>query len=153
MSDFTPDEMEILVALLALGFLSGPDERCEREDGNPSRWQLARDINEGACGSFAEDLCEILVEGGVFDAFPLDGSTVGETAEGVHCWTYWRGRHYDAEVPWGVEDWRDLPFWSRYGVPETRQALSDQRAILDVLAAIWIRVRLRIRQEVAASSP
>lgn len=147
MSDFTTEDMELLVALLALDFLAGPDERCERGDGKPSRWELARDINEGACGSFSESLCEILVEGGVLDAFALDCASVGMVGDGVHCWTYWRGRHYDAEVPWGVEDWRELPFWGRFGVPRSRHPAADQRKMLDLIAATWVRVRQQIAAE------
>lgn len=31
-----------------------------------------------------------------------------------HVWLFCDGRHFDAESPWGTEDPRDLPFFSRF---------------------------------------
>src|SRR5580693_8138704 len=74
----------------------------------------ARAINAGGCGEFADRLVERLRAEGHIDAFVVDGFDLGRgILEGEHLWVWWRGRHYDAECAQGVEDWRDLPFWSR----------------------------------------
>lgn len=30
-----------------------------------------------------------------------------------HCWIYYKGKHYDAEEPEGVENWKNLPIFNR----------------------------------------
>lgn len=157
-ADFDRDDMTGLVASLACFYLGEPDDRPDYEDGTHGTWRAPRDINNGACGDFAETLCGILADNGVLDAVPLDGACVAHVKEGIHCWTWWRGRHYDAEAPEGVEDWRDLPFWHRYVTNRARSvrhrcarrrhvSLSDLRKMLSYLAATWVRVRTEIRRE------
>lgn len=73
-----------------------------------------RDINDGFCGDFSDQLMDDATAAGVLDVVPCEGFELsGDVVDGEHLWSYWRGRHYDAEAPEGVEDWRDLPFWLR----------------------------------------
>lgn len=58
-------------------------------------------INEVACDMFAEELAE---------AWP---GAVVRWGSG-QAWVEFNGRHYDAETPDGVEDWRDLPHFKEF---------------------------------------
>lgn len=71
------------------------------------------DINNGLCAEFADQL--VLKCGGrvydignnsmnYFDAFPN------------HSWVYYEGKHYDAETPFGVDYWWELPIFKRMAV-------------------------------------
>ena len=75
-------------------------------DGDPFN------INDGRCEEFmqrvvrrvpgAEERCSaMMVQDGMHPVF------------GGHVWVYFDGRHYDAETPDGVRDWRALPFMDR----------------------------------------
>ena len=86
-------------------------------------------INSGDCEEFMVALCEAarLTDDHDFctesflepeDHFTLPG----------HVWTYTDGRHYDAEAPDGVEDWRNLPIFQRIRkqLPEVYQPIFDK---------------------------
>lgn len=60
------------------------------------------EINEGRCGVVA------------FETFrQVDGIKVFEAGDSEHFWIFYKGRHYDAEVPTGVNDAFDLPIFGR----------------------------------------
>lgn len=60
------------------------------------------DINSGSCASVAER---------VFNE--VSGVHVWEAGPGDHVWIEYNGKHYDAEVPTGVDEPLDLPFFQR----------------------------------------
>lgn len=66
----------------------------------------ACDINGGECDTFADRVKAH------FPEVEFRDSPLG------HRWMYWNGRHYDAEVPNGVEDPAKLPFFLRIGAFE-----------------------------------
>jgi len=69
-----------------------------------------RAINNGNCDLFAEDLvlaAELFGEQGQVFVTPEDDELPG------HCWVFMRGKHFDAETPEGVVDWRELPIFKR----------------------------------------
>lgn len=71
----------------------------------------ARDINNGNCDYFAEDFlfaAKKLGNLGEFLATPDDEDLPG------HCWAFLSGKHFDAEAPEGVGDWRELPIFKRH---------------------------------------
>ena len=75
------------------------------------------EINEGECFDWATI---------VFDA--VEGSKIaGHNIGCGHCWVEYRGLCFDAEVPRGVKDWKQLPFWVRIreevGVTEWRDGV------------------------------
>ena len=68
------------------------------------------DINNGNCDYFAEDFLFVakkLGNPGRFFATPEDEDLPG------HCWAFVSGRHFDAEAPEGVGDWRELPIFKK----------------------------------------
>jgi hypothetical protein len=86
-----------------------------------SEGHTAREINSGICGMFAEKALQQvniddLPENGVFPAAtPVIESEIDIHTDDYphHEWVFAKGWHYDAEVPTGVADWRDLPFFNR----------------------------------------
>ena len=65
------------------------------------------DINSGHCEEFAFKLAEQLP--GCF----VIGTDWESSAPG-HFWIFASGRHYDAEIPDGTDDWRNLPIMKRH---------------------------------------
>jgi len=57
------------------------------------------DINDGRCDEFADRVCELVPDAGVWDLGIEHG----------HVCIKWNGRYYDAEEPEGVRHWRQLP--------------------------------------------
>lgn len=68
------------------------------------------EINSGNCDEAAEFVAAKLGDGAV-PTYTEDNSEDDDLPG--HCWVKWRGKHYDAEAPAGVTDWRDLPIFSR----------------------------------------
>lgn len=75
-----------------------------------------RMINQGSCIDFAEEVRKRTPE----DVFPMSIHMMyeGEPPKdmriyGGHEWIYFFGKHYDAEAPEGVDDFRELPFFKR----------------------------------------
>lgn len=69
------------------------------------------DINNGFCEDFAERLVEECGDG---EAVWLD--CIDEEAQALkvaHCVFVYRGFYFDAEEPYGVDDWRYLPICVR----------------------------------------
>lgn len=60
------------------------------------------DINSGNCANVAERVFE-----------NIDNTRVIEAGDGDHVWIKYKGVHYDAEVPTGVNDALKLPFFAR----------------------------------------
>lgn len=69
------------------------------------------DINNGICDYFAEDFlfaAKQLGNTGEFFVTPDDEDLPG------HCWAFVNGKHFDAEAPEGVGDWRELPIFKKH---------------------------------------
>jgi hypothetical protein len=91
------------------------------------------DINAGACMEFAEELytslknqniiVEILSDGLFYDPYndestemmlnPRDYGNKPDNFEKIglpsHYWIYYKGTHYDCDVPYGVDDMFEIP--------------------------------------------
>lgn len=63
------------------------------------------DINSGNCDRVSQKVAKGVPE-----------ATEMKVGDGDHYWIKYNGRHYDAEVPTGVDHWRDLPIFIR--IPE-----------------------------------
>lgn len=68
-------------------------------------------INNGYCGWVSDEII------GFLNAFEDDETSYRqlESPRGYpgHFWIEYKGRHYDAEAPDGVELWTDLPIFKR----------------------------------------
>lgn len=64
--------------------------------------QTLEEINQGNCGKVASRVAQ-----------QIDGVTVLEVGTGDHFWIEYNGKHYDAEVPTGVDTFRELPIFAR----------------------------------------
>lgn len=89
------------------------------------------EINDGDCEEFAyavlgyllndpykdqHDNCRELCESNFLDFGDLPG----------HTWVYYNGKHYDAECPDGVTDWRHLPLYEKIrDIPPLSRDLRD----------------------------
>jgi hypothetical protein len=75
-----------------------------------------RDVTERASGEFALALLAML-GGDPGDDDPnlriLFTEDLNEPGLPTHAWLFYGGRHYDAECPRGVRDWRHLPVFRR----------------------------------------
>jgi hypothetical protein len=74
----------------------------------------ASEINNGLCEEFAGKVIDYM-DGESQDLYDLATpyTDVYEDWPG-HYWVYYKGKHYDAECPEGVENWEDLPIFQRY---------------------------------------
>lgn len=61
-------------------------------------------INSGNCEMFAHD---------IVDLFPEARIQWSHEGDAAHCFVVYQGRYYDAECSNGVDDWNNLPFFSR----------------------------------------
>ena len=68
------------------------------------------DINCGNCDYFASDFLFVAGRLGK-SGEPL--VTPDEEDLPGHCWAFIDGRHFDAEAPDGVTDWRELPIFKK----------------------------------------
>jgi hypothetical protein len=85
----------------------------------PTECKTPYDINNGLCDNFASDLVEktggAMVGVGHSDLLKktkIDGGkgiSWSEPDIPGHVWLFWNGKHYDAEAPLGVKNWKDLP--------------------------------------------
>lgn len=62
------------------------------------------DINNGDCADFADELAAALGDGAEAIDLPM---------EWAHTCVRYQGRYYDAEEPYGVKHWRQLPLCVR----------------------------------------
>lgn len=85
------------------------------------RVESPADINLHYCRFVAESVADEL--GDEYELQILEDGGRGF----VHTWIAWNGRHYDAERPEGVDDYHDLPFFTRH--PEA--AIHVERATAD----------------------
>jgi len=60
------------------------------------------DINSGSCASVAERVFE-----------QVEGVRIYKGGDKDHVWIEYNGKHYDAEAPTGVDNYKDLPFFKR----------------------------------------
>lgn len=74
-------------------------------DGEEIYPRAPRDINRGLCEEF---MMEVLSE---IDGGEERCSEMYDEAKGGHMWIYYDGKHYDAECPSGVLEWKQLPFF------------------------------------------
>lgn len=80
-----------------------------------------QEINCGFCVDFANDVVRSLgynpkqalhkIYKSCYIMCPEDFHIVDRLP--VHWWVWYKGLHYDAEVPNGVKHWLDLPFYQR----------------------------------------
>jgi len=63
------------------------------------------EINNGRCDEFAFKVQEVIPRATVWET-PLNSKYP------THLWIEYKGKHYDAECPNGVEDFRELPIFS-----------------------------------------
>jgi hypothetical protein len=65
-------------------------------------------VNDGHCNTLAADVLDALGHPpSLRRLFVSDGHQ-------SHYWLSIYNRHYDAERPFGVDDWKDLPFFTRH---------------------------------------
>lgn len=81
-------------------------------------WEKSpRSINGGDCTDFACELMERLdsreMEIEKMDTPEAYGVEDCLVTEPYHMWITDGSRHYDAEAPEGVSDWKELPFFQR----------------------------------------
>jgi hypothetical protein len=72
-----------------------------------SRWKdyTPYMINNGNCDEFAEDIINLI--GGTLLETDFDSSNGPD-----HIWVYHNKKHYDAETPGGVSNWKSLPIFN-----------------------------------------
>jgi hypothetical protein len=82
-------------------------------DELPWRAKTPQEINGGDCPLFASDVLQRL---GPDSSAEIVSSDERDKRHAVpfHVWIEFDGRHYDAEVPGGVDEWRDLPIYRRF---------------------------------------
>lgn len=70
------------------------------------------EINSGRCEELMQRVLKAVPEAEErCSAMVLDDPM--HPVYGGHVWVYHNGKHYDAEAPDGVTDWKDLPFMQR----------------------------------------
>lgn len=74
--------------------------------------ETPEDINSGMCYSFALALHEVVPDSKIIHNSEFAAKTIGGMM-GEHVWVQIGDKHYDAEHPEGVNDWRNLTFWRR----------------------------------------
>ena len=79
------------------------------------------DINNGDCDSFANAL---LIAAEQMDLPVEFFDSYDEVDIPVHYWVCIDGKHYDAEVPEGVREWRELPIFKNYFLKKVNLAVS-----------------------------
>lgn len=70
-------------------------------------------INNGLCEDFAKEIIDKM--GGysdiLYDVCTENFVEFGELSG--HVWIYYKRKHYDAECPQGVKNWRELPIFKK----------------------------------------
>jgi hypothetical protein len=77
------------------------------QQGIFAEYETLQSINSGCCNRVAS----IVVK-------RVDGVTAMKAGDWDHVWVEYNGRHYDAEVPTGVDNYKDLPFFNRVSEKE-----------------------------------
>jgi predicted GNAT family N-acyltransferase len=86
-------------------------------------------INSGDCDTFAERLVGVLGYGVAEEI--MDDDDDGRIPN--HAWVDIDGRYYDAEVPSGVDDWRDLPVFTRWFARRNRRVVTETKTQDDLV--------------------
>ena len=68
------------------------------------------DINNGRCEEFALEVIKQIPEAIDVQTESFDGE---DTKLPGHVWILYQDKHYDAECPEGVSDWKDLPIFKK----------------------------------------
>lgn len=108
-----------------------PDSiRSLREEWVAEDGYSPRAINRGECLTFAN---EVVAEcPNAFMKRTGDEDVLGPPEnpqydmEPFHVWVSDGTRHYDVEVPEGVENWWELPFFKRTGFDKNTMAVDDE---------------------------
>lgn len=78
--------------------------------------KTAYEINDGYCEYWAQEVMEMVPSA-------IDHGTPEEFDGPGHVWVEIDGKHYDAETPFGVKDWKDLAIFKKSN--EVNQMLKD----------------------------
>lgn len=110
----TLDEMEREVGRVAHCVLSEYLEHVVYPD----------EVNAGGCLGFAQDLTQALPSEYTAETWFVKNSD-GDLI--IHWWVFVNetGLHYDAEAPYGVEVWEDLPMLRRVGFGLSEPGVSE----------------------------
>ena len=75
----------------------------------------AEQINDGTCEDFARDVCGIIPGTSVNwdDVYPEIEHKKFGISHGIHAFVYYEEKYYDAEAPDGVDNWWELPLFTR----------------------------------------
>ena len=75
----------------------------------------ATEINDGTCEDFARDVCGIIPGTSVNwdDVYPEIEHKKFGISHGIHAFVYYEEKYYDAEAPDGVDNWWELPLFTR----------------------------------------
>lgn len=73
--------------------------------GALAKYKSLEDINSGKCHDIARAVAQL-------HCSDIDFKVL-EVADRDHAWIKYKGKHYDAEVPTGVSQYEDLPFFYR----------------------------------------
>lgn len=79
------------------------------------------DINNGDCDSFADALYAAAEQMGLYVEWFDSYDEVGLP---VHYWVCIEGKHYDAEAPEGVDEWRELPIFKNHFLKKAESTVS-----------------------------
>jgi len=73
-------------------------------------------INDGRCEEFAMNIIDSLggYSGELYELSTGNFDPEWKTDLPGHVWVFYKGRHYDAEAPQGVENWRELPIFKQF---------------------------------------
>ena len=82
-----------------------------------STWGISPyDINNGECSEFTHSVIEQM--GGdsneLYELYTSNFDPDWITELPLHVWILYKGRHYDAEAPEGVDNWRELPIFTKF---------------------------------------
>lgn len=81
------------------------------------------EINQGECDVFADEIVEEYPEATWVNNLEF----AAQNGISEHVWVECGGTYYDAEVPGGVSDWRELPFFRRQVAQQSRFSKRDLR--------------------------
>jgi hypothetical protein len=88
---------EILENVKVSAVIMGLLKKWEAEGFTP------KEVNSGNCDEFSDQLVDLLGKGAI-----IRETDWGSTYPG-HVWVEYKGKHYDAETPEGVTNWKMLP--------------------------------------------
>lgn len=107
------------------------------------------EINNGQCEDFAMALIEELGGYREINKACTKGLTEFDVCNFTdfgdlpsHVWVWFDGKHYDAECPEGVEDWRKLPLFAKiWDEPDLKEVVERLNVELDEKG--WVKPEYR----------